>query len=136
MASACHTCRYRAILQTFRASRVRGAQLSFRRHASSIASATAINAPSDVQPALKPLYSALKALESDAANYANSSRVQLALRGLEGNNAVVRVAVLGLRDPRDAKRLARLLLVDPLEQKAEWEHRVENSNDSSGLLLR
>ena len=63
-----------------------------RRHASTIASATAINAPVDVPIAFKDLHKSLQKLKNDAAVYTNLSRLQLALRGLESRNAVVRVA--------------------------------------------
>jgi hypothetical protein len=45
-----------------------------------------------VSIAFKDLYDALQKLKNDAAVYTNLSRLQLALRGLEGRNAVVRVA--------------------------------------------
>lgn len=63
-----------------------------RRHAATLASRTAINAPLDVPPRLKELHQALDALKSDAASYVNLSRLQLALRGLESEDPVVRVA--------------------------------------------
>lgn len=63
-----------------------------RRNASTLASRTAINAPLDVPPRLKELHQALDALKSDAASYVNLSRLQLALRGLESEDPVVRVA--------------------------------------------
>lgn len=63
-----------------------------RRPAATLASRTAINAPLDVPPRLMELYQALDALKSDAASYVNLSRLQLALRGLETEDPVVRVA--------------------------------------------
>lgn len=62
------------------------------RHASSVASTTAINAPAEVPPAWGELHRALDGLRGAAASYVNLSRLQLALRGLEGGDAVVRVA--------------------------------------------
>jgi hypothetical protein len=138
IASICYHCRYKQRLSDLRALRSRSPQILPRRRASTITSTTAINAPLDVQPAFKELYSALKGLETDASSYTNLSRVQLALRGLEGDNAVVRVAVLGLGKDglRRAKDLAEMLLADPLDGKKEWEGRLEESGDGRGLLLR
>jgi len=42
--------------------------------------------------AFKDLHESLQKLKNDAAIYTNLSRLQLALRGLEGRNAIVRVA--------------------------------------------
>ncbi|GME40016.1 hypothetical protein B0A49_09583 [Neofusicoccum parvum] len=109
-----------------------------RRPAATLASRTAINAPLDVPPRLKELYQALDALKSDAASYVNLSRLQLALRGLETEDPVVRVAVLGLGDQASAKRLARLLLADPLADKGSWEEALEEREADNGqaVLLR
>ncbi|KAL1628506.1 3',5'-cyclic-nucleotide phosphodiesterase (PDEase) (3':5'-CNP) [Neofusicoccum ribis] len=109
-----------------------------RRHAATLASRTAINAPLDVPPRLKELYQALDALKSDAASYVNLSRLQLALRGLETEDPVVRVAVLSLGDQASAKRLARLLLADPLADKGSWEEALEEREADNGqaILLR
>ena len=71
-----------------------------RRHASTVTSATAINAPVNVPIAFKDLYESLQKLKNDAAVYTNLSRLQLALRGLEGRNAVVRVAGTKPQPPR------------------------------------
>ena len=73
-----------------------------RRHASTVASATAINAPVDVPIAFKDLHESLQKLKNDAAVYTNLSRLQLALRGLESRNAVVRVAGTKPRAPKSA----------------------------------
>ncbi|KAF2492123.1 hypothetical protein BU16DRAFT_446850, partial [Lophium mytilinum] len=107
------------------------------RRASSLASSTAINAPLDVPPSFKQLHHALDALGKTAANYVNLSRLQLALRGLAGENAVVRVAVLGIGGQAHARKMARLLLADPLGGEGAWEQRVESGEvEGKGLLLR
>ena len=62
------------------------------RNASTIVSVTAVNAKREVAPAFQILHAALKQLEKDAALFVNTSQLQLALRGLEGENAVTRVA--------------------------------------------
>ncbi|KAF9633124.1 hypothetical protein BFW01_g4018 [Lasiodiplodia theobromae] len=109
-----------------------------RRHAATLASRTAINAPLDVPPRLKELHQALDALKSDAASYVNLSRLQLALRGLESEDPVVRVAVLSLGDQASAKQLARLLLADPLSEQGRWEDALEAHDTDNGqaILLR
>ncbi|KAJ9639900.1 hypothetical protein H2199_006133 [Coniosporium tulheliwenetii] len=109
-----------------------------RRKASSLASSTAINAPIEVLPKYKEVYSALERLKTDAGSYVNLSRLQLALRGLEGHDAVVRVAVLSLGEQKAARKLVRLLLADPLGEKEKWEQVLEESGveDERGLLVR
>ncbi|OJD33373.1 serine threonine protein phosphatase 2b catalytic subunit protein [Diplodia corticola] len=109
-----------------------------RRPAAALASRTAINAPLDVPPRLKELYQALDVLKSDAASYVNFSRLQLALRGLESEDPVVRVAVLSLGDQASAKQLARLLLADPLSEQSKWEDALEARDTENGqaILLR
>ncbi|KAF2090716.1 hypothetical protein K490DRAFT_18170, partial [Saccharata proteae CBS 121410] len=108
-----------------------------RRHGSTLASTTAINAPSEVPPRLKELHVALDGLKSSAANYVNLSRLQLALRGLEARDPVVRIAVLSLDDQKAARRLVRLLLADPLAPAGRWERELEaGSEDGRGILLR
>ncbi len=62
------------------------------RRSSTVASTTAINAARELPPNLRELHDALSELRSKAANYVNLSRLQLALRGLETRDAVVRVA--------------------------------------------
>lgn len=63
-----------------------------RRHASTLASSTAINATKDIAPHLKDLYTKLEGLEKHATNYIDLSRLQLALRGLESRRPVIRLA--------------------------------------------
>ncbi|KAI9696185.1 MAG: hypothetical protein M1820_008253 [Bogoriella megaspora] len=112
-----------------------------------LSSRTAINAPVSVPEAHIPLYNALAELQSnpDVNTYVNLSRVQLALRGLERGNTVVRIAVLGIHGEtgiEKARKLVRLLLADPLAGKGEWEGRIEGQGvgevggDGRGLLIR
>ena len=57
-----------------------------------ISAATVINASADVRPHFKELYHALDALKQQAGSYVNLSRLELALRGLQNSDPVVRVA--------------------------------------------
>ncbi|EPE33485.1 hypothetical protein GLAREA_06498 [Glarea lozoyensis ATCC 20868] len=87
------------------------------------------------------LQEALKALQKDAANFVNISRLQLALRGLQQpeGEETIRVAILGLRDGgvslRKAKQLARLLIADPLKPEEEWERTLLEEDDGSRPIL-
>ena len=62
------------------------------RTASTTASVTAVNVRRDIPPRFRILHESLKAFESEAAVYINSSQLRLALRGLESDNAVTRIA--------------------------------------------
>ncbi len=62
------------------------------RRSSTLASTTAVNATREVPANLRELHEALSELNSKAASYVNLSRLQLALRGLETEDAVIRVA--------------------------------------------
>ncbi|KAF2436900.1 hypothetical protein EJ08DRAFT_655061 [Tothia fuscella] len=117
------------------------------RYASTFASPATINKPLDIPVGLRELYRALEGLKRDAAGYSNLSRLQLALKGLDGRVAV-RVAVLGFGDGREkeregsaaaARRLVRLVCADALKEKGVWEGIVEGGEggeDGRGLLLR
>ena len=67
-------------------------QLSKPRTASTTASVTAVNAKREIPPAFQELYSSLKALETEAGVYVNTSQLHLALRGLESEDPVTRIA--------------------------------------------
>ena len=62
------------------------------RAASTTASVTAVNVRRDIPPRFLKLHESLKALETEAAVYIDSSQLRLALRGLESENAVTRIA--------------------------------------------
>ena len=86
----CPSCRFHNV-----ASRIRGLEQfdrRARRATSTIASVTTVNAKKDIPLAFIELYDALGRLQRDAAVYTNLSQLQLALRGLEAENAVTRVA--------------------------------------------
>ena len=106
-----------------------------------LASRTAINAPINIPARHRPLYDALEKLKSDVGSYVNLSRLQLALRGLERGEMVVRIAVLGLGEDgmKRAKSLVRLLFADPLTEEA-WENKLdrigEGEENGKGLLIR
>ena len=96
----CSSCRYKqaraisngsALLGTRAHRKARGTTLQFRT-ASTIAPVTAVNVRRDIPLRFRILHESLKALESDAAVYINSSQLRLALRGLESENAVTRIA--------------------------------------------
>ncbi|PGH07278.1 hypothetical protein GX51_01822 [Blastomyces parvus] len=98
--------------------------------------AHAVNITKNIPERLQGLYSALNAIHDTAANHVNSSRLQLALRGLETTRPVIRVAVLALDDTATTARLVRLLLADPLSPKQHWEDYLEQHRmDGSGSLL-
>ncbi|KAF2179855.1 hypothetical protein K469DRAFT_640682 [Zopfia rhizophila CBS 207.26] len=105
------------------------------RKASTLISPTAINVPTNVLPRNQDLYNALSDLGNTAETYVNMSRLQLALRGLVGQDAVTRVAVLSLTSQRSAQKLARLLLADPLAAEGQWEHQLEALGDEDGRAL-
>ncbi len=126
------------------------------RTASTIPSVTAVNVKREIPSAFQELYGALKALESEAGVYVNTSQLQLALRGVESENAVIRVAgenyvfsigrcqilmgsiVLGLNGQSGARRLAKALLADPLAAEQGWETQLTGSDEGDGkaLILR
>ncbi|RMJ22275.1 hypothetical protein PHISP_06860 [Aspergillus sp. HF37] len=106
---------------------------SNRRLASSV-----INAGRNVPPRFKGLYEALDSVGNTAAGQVNLSRLQLALRGLESEEPLMRVAVLGLNDAAAARKLVRLLLADPLNRRGHWEDALNSYDEdiSQGLLIR
>ncbi|KAI5365323.1 hypothetical protein Slin15195_G048570 [Septoria linicola] len=110
-----------------------------RRTYASLASTTAINAPTSVPPHLHPLYQSLLHLESTASSYIDLSRLQLALRSLESSDPVIRIAFLGLgvNGDRAARRLVRVLLADALSDGVEeWEEELLNDDRSGSVLIR
>lgn len=110
------------------------------RHASTLVSRSAINAPSNVPETNRDLYASLEKLKDTASDYVNQSRIQLALRGLEVQRPTIRIGLLGLgSDGNSASRkLARVLLADALSNEEQWEKILVNGNGDSGkaLLLR
>ncbi|KAF2727156.1 hypothetical protein EJ04DRAFT_582236 [Polyplosphaeria fusca] len=108
------------------------------RRASTHVSPTAINVRPNIPPQNQELYDALSGLSSAAEVYVNISRVQLALRGLAAQDAVVRIAVLSMNSQKSAQQLARLLLADPLGTEGQWEKQLGSSQNEEGkaVLLR
>ncbi|KAK4973965.1 hypothetical protein LTR28_011024 [Elasticomyces elasticus] len=103
-----------------------------------LVSQTAINPPTNIPSSYAPLHSALGTLEESARDYVNISRLQLALRGLESTEPVVRIAVSGLGNDglMAAKRLVRVLCADPLSEKRDWEAALsENATEDGTTLL-
>ncbi|KAL3481832.1 hypothetical protein BJX99DRAFT_243493 [Aspergillus californicus] len=86
-----------------------------------------------VPPRLRDLYNSLSRIQSVAPDQVNLSRLQLALRGLESEDVLVRVAVLGLNDMAAARKLVRLLLADPLKGREAWEDMVDGIGEMDGL---
>lgn len=70
--------------------RGRNGELNTQRH--QFTTSSAINAGKDVPPRFKELYAALNRVGDVAADRVNLSRLQLALRGLESEEPLVRVA--------------------------------------------
>ena len=73
------SCQYRETLKT-------------RRPASTISSATAINASKPIPAQYRELHERLILLGSKAETYINVSQLQLVLRGLESDDAIIRIA--------------------------------------------
>ena len=94
----CPVCRYRKALSikahtwNVRQSPVRPREPSKPRTASTTASVTAVNAKKEIPSAFQGLHASLKALETEAGVYVNTSQLQLALRGVESENPVTRIA--------------------------------------------
>ncbi|KAL4753797.1 hypothetical protein BDW72DRAFT_190757 [Aspergillus terricola var. indicus] len=89
---------------------------------------------------LRELYESLVQLQNIAPEQVNLSRLQLALRGLESEEPLIRIAVLGLNDVVAARKLVRLLLADALKEREDWEDMLdsisENGELERGLLIR
>ncbi|EMF11791.1 uncharacterized protein SEPMUDRAFT_164175 [Sphaerulina musiva SO2202] len=108
-----------------------------RLYYASLASSTAINAPTSVPPHLHALYQSLLHLESSASSYIDLSRLQLALRSLESADALIRIAFLGLggNGNQAARRLVRVLLADALSDGVEqWERELLDGVEGSVLV--
>ncbi|RJE19591.1 hypothetical protein PHISCL_08081 [Aspergillus sclerotialis] len=103
-----------------------------------LTTSSVINAGRDVPPRFKELHEALNLVGKNAAGQISVSRLQLALRGLESDEPLVRVAVLGLNDATAARKLVRLLLADPLTPRGSWEDILDSydADTSQGLLIR
>lgn len=128
--------------------RTRPSQLSHRRstqstehdqkaYATTLASRTAINPPSNVPTANRDLYASLEQLKDVASDYVNQSRLQLALRGLETERPIVRIGLLGLGREGDkaARKLARVLLADALSEEGQWERILAAAHGDGGKAL-
>lgn len=128
-----------------------------RRHATTSAPVSPVNAHRELPPPFRELRETLSALQNKAAAYVNAGQLQLALRGVESENPVTRVAgkkplpvrmiqhgltqsiVLGLNGHQGASRLTRALLADPLNSEPEWEKQLlieADGGDGKALLLR
>ncbi|KAM0723699.1 hypothetical protein Q7P37_000687 [Cladosporium fusiforme] len=119
--------------------RVATTSLSARRYNGSLASSSAINAPSTVPHELRELHQRLNALQDSASGFVDLSRLQLALRSLESDDPVIRIAFLGLgeRGAAAAKKLARVLVADALGSEEAWEKKIlGDASDGRSLLLR
>lgn len=75
-----------------RASRAPGYLKLLRQYTTSIAPVISVNATKEIPAAFRELHEKLGELEKKAATYVNLSQLQLALRGLESEDAVLRVA--------------------------------------------
>lgn len=114
-------------------------QTTNRRHNGTLASSSAINAPSTVPLEFRDLHQRLNALQDSASGFVDLSRLQLALRSLESADPVIRVAFLGLgeKGATAAKKLARVLVADALGSEEEWEQKIlGDPRDARSLLLR
>ncbi|KAH9845623.1 hypothetical protein Tdes44962_MAKER06458 [Teratosphaeria destructans] len=105
----------------------------------SLASATAINAPSTVPEEYRALHQRLSLLQEEATSYVDLARLKLACRSLESRKPAIRVALLGLgvNGALAARKLARVLLSDALGDEEAWEREViDTAKDGRSLLLR
>lgn len=109
-----------------------------KRFASTLVSATAVNATKSIPPRNRDLHQALHELGKKASGQVSLSRLQLAIQGLESEHPTARIALLGLNVPRIARRLARLLLADSSKPQQDWELRLlgEDLEQSHGLVVR
>ncbi|KAL4787809.1 hypothetical protein BJX76DRAFT_266721 [Aspergillus varians] len=93
-----------------------------------------------VPPRLRELYELLTQIQRVAPEQVNLSRLQLALRGLESDEPLIRIAVLGLNGVPAARKLVRLLLADPLKGREDWEDMLDSVSEvgdlERGLLIR
>ncbi|KAL9618118.1 MAG: hypothetical protein Q9160_007125 [Pyrenula sp. 1 TL-2023] len=106
------------------------------RNASSLSSATAVNATKIVPSKYKTLYESLQRVRRHAAIYVDLSRLDLALQGLETEKLKTRIAVLGINGTSAARLITKLLLADPLKEKEAWEDDLDISTSASGILLK
>ncbi|KAL1302902.1 hypothetical protein AAFC00_003227 [Neodothiora populina] len=117
-----------------------GSAAAGTRHATTLASRTAINSPSNVPDANRGLYASIERLKDIASDYVNQSRLQLALRGLEADCPTIRIGLLGLGSGGldAARKLASVLLTDALADEAQWERilRSDKTNNGKPVLLR
>ncbi|KAF2718965.1 hypothetical protein K431DRAFT_340310 [Polychaeton citri CBS 116435] len=105
----------------------------------SLASSTAINAPSVVPSEFRELHQQIHALREQAGSYVDLSRLQLALRSLESEQPTLRIAFLGLGTVggKAARKLARALFSDALGDEGYWERELlSHENDGRAILLR
>ena len=137
--------------------KLRQYQKPLRRFLSSITPVTTVNATRTIPELFRELHDELGALETRAGAHVNLSQLQLALRGLESTDAVIRVAgrkktldyvpndmeltsysVLGINGQNGAHRLAKVLLADPLVEEQAWEKQLVDSAEEDGraLLIR
>ncbi|KAL1970936.1 hypothetical protein VTN77DRAFT_2770 [Rasamsonia byssochlamydoides] len=109
-----------------------------RRPASVLATSAAVNVNRNIPARFRELYEALDEVREAVPDQISLSRFQLAKRGLESEEPVIRVAVLSLNDVSATRRLVRLLLADPLNAREPWEDLLDSygTDGSPGLLIR
>ncbi|ERF75852.1 hypothetical protein EPUS_01218 [Endocarpon pusillum Z07020] len=108
------------------------------RFASTLASATAVNATKSIPPKNRDLHQALNELRKKAPGQVSLSRLQLAIQGLESEHPTARIALLGANVPVTARRLIRLFLADASKPQHDWEARIlgEDSLQNQDLIVR
>lgn len=113
-------------------------RLSKNRGASTLVSATAVNATKSIPTKNRDLHQALIELGKKASGQVNISRLQLAIQGLEREHPTTRIALLGLNVPATARRLARLLLAESSKPPQEWETQLleETSDQQRDVVVR
>lgn len=122
-----------------RTSRTSISQHPQNRRSYSLASSTAINAPSNTPSQYKDVHRSFGRLQEDAAAFADLSRIQLALKSFESDSPTIRVGLLtlGAKGTAAARSLARVLLSDALGSEQSWEKElVQGTTDGRSILLR
>jgi len=109
-----------------------------KRFASTLVSATAVNATKSIPTKNRDLHQALNELGRKATGQVSLSRLRLAIQGLESERPTVRIALLGLNASSIACRLTRLLLADSSRPQQAWETKLlaEDGGQRQGLVVR
>ncbi|KAF3892553.1 hypothetical protein GY631_4151 [Trichophyton interdigitale] len=111
---------------------------TIKRSASTLPGSSIVSATKNIPEKFQELYKALEELKNTSGNHVDLSRLELAQRGIETENPLIRIAVFGLGGTQTSARLVRLLLADPLGPKEAWEDHLDSraNHDSGSFLIR